>query len=234
MPDYEVNIEQFEGPLSLLLQLIEKDELDITELSLANVTDDYLNYVNTSPNIRPEELADFLIVASKLILIKSKQLMPSLVTPEEEGLDLETQLKMYREFVQASQKMNSMIKKGNWAYGRERPPLGEVAGFFPPKGMIAADIKEAFERIVKRLEPYIALPKEALQKTVSISEKIDHIRKLIGDQAQAKFSEVLSSAKDKTEVIVSFLALLELSKRRVVDTSQENLFEEITIQKADL
>jgi len=234
MPDYEVNIEQFEGPLSLLLQLIEKDELDITELSLAKVTDDYLNYVNTSPNIRSEELADFLVVASKLILIKSKQLMPNLITPEEEGIDLETQLKMYREFVHASQKINTMIKERRWAYGRERSSFGEMIGFFPPKGLKTADVREAFERIVKRLEPYIALPKEALQRTVSISEKIEHIRKLIGEQAQTKFSEVLSSAKNKTEVIVSFLALLELTKRRVVSASQENLFEDITIKKSEI
>jgi len=234
MPEYKVNIEQFEGPLDLLLQLIEQDELDITELSLANVAEDYLKYVNSSQTIRPEELADFLVVAAKLILLKSKQLMPNLVFDEEEGIDLETQLKMYREFVKASKEMEKMIKAGNWAYGRERSALGEVVGFFPPKDLEVGEIKGIYEKVLKRLEPFISLPKEALQKTVSIAEKIDQIRKMITSQAKSKFSEVLKRAKNKTEVIVSFLAILELTKQNIVNTTQEKLFEDITIQKRDV
>ncbi len=234
MPDYKVKIEQFEGPLDLLLQLIEHDKLDITELSLAEVADDYLKYVNTSPSIRPEELADFLVVAAKLILLKSKQLMPNLILEDEEGLDLETQLKMYREFVEASKKIHKMIRTGRWAYGRERSPLGEVVGFFPPKDIEVGELESMYQRVLKRLEPFIALPKEALQKTVSIAEKIDQIRSMITRQAKSKFSEVLKSAKNKTEVIVSFLALLELTKQHIVETSQEKLFEDITIEKLDV
>jgi len=234
MPDFQVKIEQFEGPLDLLLQLIERDELDITQLSLGRVADDYLRHVNTSPNIRPEELADFLVVAAKLILIKSKQLMPNLVLDEEDGIDLETQLKMYREFVEASKQMQQMIKAGHWAYGRERSSLGEVMGFFPPRDLEVGVLQEMYERVVKRLEPFIALPREALQKTVSIAEKIEHIKNLIAQQAKSRFSEVLKSAKNKTEVIVSFLALLELTKRHIVDTSQEKTFEDIIIQKSEV
>jgi len=234
MNDYKVAIEQFEGPLDLLLQLIEREELDITKVSLAKVADDYLHYVNSSPDIRPEELADFLVVAAKLIHIKSKQLMPSLVLEDEEGLDLETQLKMYREFVEASRKINRMIKSRRWAYGREKTPISEMIGFFPPRGLEAKEVKTMFEKVLRALEPYVALPKEALQKTVSISEKIDHIRQIISGQVKAKFSEVMSSAKNRMEVIVSFLALLELIKQRVVQTSQEKLFEDITIQKTDV
>ena len=231
MNQYKVKIEQFEGPLDLLLQLIEQEELDVTKLSLAKVADDYLTYVNTSPDIKPEELADFLVVAAKLILIKSKQLLPSLEV-EEEGIDLETQLKMYREFVQASQKINKMIKQKNWAYGREKLVLGATAGFFPPKELGKEILREAFFKIVKKLEPFIDFPKETLRKTISISEKIDHIKNIILDQAKARFSQVVGRAKSKTEVVVSFLALLELVKQRVVKVSQDELFEDITIQKS--
>lgn len=234
MPEYKVSIEQFEGPLDLLLQLIERDELDITELSLARVAEDYLKYVNTSSSIRSEELADFLVVAAKLILLKSKQLMPNLVFDEEEGIDLETQLKMYREFVNASKEMEKMIKAGNWAYGRERLAVGEMIGFFPPKDIEVGEIKGIYEKVLKRLEPFISLPKEALQKTVSIAEKIEQIRSMIASQARAKFSEVLKKAKNKTDIIVSFLALLELTKQNIVDTTQEKLFEDINIQKIDV
>lgn len=234
MTEFNVNIEQFEGPLSLLLQLIEREELDITELSLAKVADDYLNYINTSPNIRPEELADFLVVAAKLILLKSKQLMPNLIFEEEEGIDLETQLKMYREFVEASKKINEMIKAGSWAFPKERRPVAEIQGFFPPKEIQVGDLRAMYDTILARLKPFVSLPKEALQKTVSIAEKIQHIKDLIGRQAKARFSEVLKKAKNKTEVIVSFLALLELTKRKIVETSQDKVFEDITIQKIDI
>ncbi|MBU1922055.1 segregation/condensation protein A [Patescibacteria group bacterium] len=230
MNQYKVRIEQFEGPLDLLLQLIEQEELDITKVSLAKMADDYIAHVSVSPKIRPEELADFLVVAAKLILIKSKQLLPNLEV-QEEGIDLETQLKMYREFVQASQKLNKMIKQKNWTYGRERLALGTAQGFFPPKELKKETLQEIFFKIVKKLEPFIALPKETLRKTISISEKIEHIKSIILEQVKACFSQVVGKAKDKTEVIVSFLALLELVKQRVVEVSQDELFEDITIQK---
>ncbi|MDD4994966.1 MAG: ScpA family protein [Patescibacteria group bacterium] len=231
MNEYKVEIEQFEGPLDLLLQLIEKEELDITKVSLAKVTDDYLQHINNSPAIHPEELADFLVIAAKLILVKSKLLMPNLVFDDDDGLDLETQLKMYREFVEASKKINSMIRSGRWSYGRERLAANEVIGFFPPNDINAGMLCEMFEKIARKLEPFISLPNEALKKTISITEKIEHIRNLISNAVRASFSQVLKSARNKTEVIVSFLALLELIKQRVVQTSQEKIFEDITIQK---
>lgn len=234
MQDYKVRVEQFEGPLDLLLQLIENKELDITKVSLASVADDYLKFVNTATNIMMEEMADFLVVAAKLILIKSKMLLPNLVLEEEEGIDLETQLKMYREYVLASQKINKMIKQRNWAYGREKISRLEVLGFFPPKDLDRAKLQEVFLKIIKKIEPFINLPKETLRKTISISEKIDHIKNIITQQVKARFSELVGQAKDKTEVIVSFLALLELVKQKMVDASQENVFEDIMIQKTNI
>lgn len=233
MDQYKVKIEQFEGPLDLLLQLIEQDELDISNISLARVTDDYLNHVNASASIGPEELVDFLLVSAKLILIKSKMLLPNLEIDDEEGIDLETQLKMYREFVIASREINKMIRKRKWAFGREKVAL-QAVGFFPPKELGAGTLQDTFFKIIKKLEPFIALSKETLKKTISISEKIDHIKKIIENQVKTRFSEVVGKAKDKTEIIVSFLAILELAKQKVIKVSQESLFEDINIHRIKL
>src|SRR3989344_5157057 len=103
---HSFRLEQFEGPLDLLLQLIEQQELDITTVSLAKVTDQYLQYLEELERIVPEEVADFLLVASKLIYLKSKYLLPDLaVADEQDSGDLERQLKMYRQFYEASKVM---------------------------------------------------------------------------------------------------------------------------------
>ena len=112
---YEVKLEQFQGPLDLLLQLIEKQEMDITEVSLAQVADSYIEYINQMGQLNPEEVADFLVVASKLIYIKSKVLLPELDL-EEEGIDLEKQLKMYKEYYQATKKIQKSISKKKFNY----------------------------------------------------------------------------------------------------------------------
>ena len=105
-------LEKFEGPLSLLLKLIEQEELDITQVSLANVADQYVNYIRQSDHINPDEVADFLVVAAKLLLIKSRALLPYLYPEEEEDIEeLQQQLRMYQEFVKASKGINLMLGK---------------------------------------------------------------------------------------------------------------------------
>src|SRR5574344_1562914 len=107
----ELKLEKFEGPLGILLKLIEQEELDITEIALASIADEFLAYVETSENIGPEEMADFLVMAARLLYIKSKALLPYLVSAEEEEeiTELENQLKMYKEFVDASSKIAQLV-----------------------------------------------------------------------------------------------------------------------------
>src|SRR3990167_8461875 len=102
-------IEKFEGPLGLLLQLIEKEEMDITEIYLAKIADQYIDYIRNSKSIEPEEMADFLVVAAKLFLIKSRALLPFLQGEvEQEIQDFENQLKMYKEFLEAAKKVHAI------------------------------------------------------------------------------------------------------------------------------
>lgn len=227
---YLVKLEKFEGPLDLLLQLVEQEELSITEISLSKVTDDYLNAIRQAQMILPEELADFLVVAAKLILIKSKMLLPGLEL-EDEGPSLEAQLKLYKEFVEASRVIEGVLKQKRFMYSRVRPLVEQVPEFSPPPKLKVATLREAFEAVVKALEPLFRLPKAAVERAISIQEKIAHIREMILDRMALKFGEILKGAKSKTEAIVSFLALLELVKQRTIDVEQQALFQEITLHK---
>ena len=110
MENYRVQLEDWQGPLDLLLQLIESQQMDITKVSLSKVADQFIAYMNLKP-VQLEETADFLVIAAKLIYIKSKALLPTLSLEDEEGIDLEKQLKMYKEYLEAAKKIQLILKK---------------------------------------------------------------------------------------------------------------------------
>ena len=113
-------IDKFEGPLGLLLQLIEKEELDITQISLAKIADQYIEYIKQAKELKPEELADFLVVAAKLLLIKSRALLPFLKgEAEQEIQEFEEQLRMYQEFLSAAKKLEIIIGQKRFSFARE-------------------------------------------------------------------------------------------------------------------
>ncbi len=229
---YKIQLEQFEGPLDLLLQLIEQEELDITKLSLSHVTEQYLEYLDRTKDIAAEELADFLVVAAKLLLIKSRTLLPQLqIDDEEDGIDLEQQLKIYREFYEASKVLNKMILKKKFLFTRERM-VGRVDNVFnPPKSISTEKMRALFVSVLKDLEPWVSLPREVMTRTISIQERILNIQALIQQEASLSFRTLLKSTKNKTEVIVTFLALLELVKQRTIALVQEGTFEDIIVKK---
>ena len=219
----KIKVEKFEGPLDLLLQLIERQELDICEVSLAQVTEQYVEFLNQMQDIEVEDLADFLSVAARLLLLKSKALMPYLTWGEEEDLDeLEKQLKIYREYLEASKLVRKMILKKKFTYAREKMPIIIDEGFNPPKKVNADKLKKVFVRILNDLEPLTRVPDEVIKKTINIQEKIQRIRGLILERANVNFEQIISESKSKTEVIVSFLAILELVKQRTVIVRQED------------
>ncbi|OGY47508.1 MAG: hypothetical protein A3J62_03295 [Candidatus Buchananbacteria bacterium RIFCSPHIGHO2_02_FULL_38_8] len=233
---YKVKVQQFEGPLDLLLQIIENQKLQITEVALAEVTEQYIQILHQSAQkqIRTEELADFLVVASRLLLIKSRALLPFLVWEEEEGEeDLTKQLKIYKEYLEAMKVIQAIIGKKQFCFSRERLLVSEEIGFAPPPKLKGDRLAEIFNEIILGLDPWLNLPTEVVRKTISIQEKIQQLREKIYKQATTKFSEILKEAKDKTEIVVSFLALLELMKQKVVMVKQDKIFDDITIEKLD-
>lgn len=226
----QFKIQKFEGPLDLLLQLVLEEELPISEVSLAKVTEQYLEHI-THAIVPPDELADFLLVASRLLLIKSKTLLPDLEI-DDEGPSLADQLRMYKEYVEASKEIFAMIKKKRFAFPRVQPPRQE--GFFPPKTITAAKLEHVFAEILQALAPIIQIPRAALSRAMSIKEKIKLIQDVLARELNTKFSKLITSSKNRTEVIVSFLALLELVKQRLVDVEQGELFTEIAISRSSV
>jgi segregation and condensation protein A len=228
---HEVKLDQFEGPLDLLLDLIQEDNLDITKVSLAKVTDQYVSYMKEIEETRPAELADFLVIAAKLLYIKSKALLPFLVWEEEEEGDLEKQLKLYKEFLEASKKVRKIINRKKFTFARVKPLVVSEIMFNPPKSVNKYRLAETFRDVLAKLEPIFELPRKLIEKTISIKEKISQIKDLITGQSKVSFNHLIQAAENKTEIIVSFLAILELVKQREADLRQEILFEEIIIER---
>lgn len=228
-------LEKFEGPLSLLLQLIEAEELDITQISLAKIADQYIGYIRTSSNITPENMADFLVVATRLLLIKSRALLPFLYPEEEKEIaELEMQLRMYKAYVEAMKKINLIIGKKKFMFGREfnrQAILLEANLFSPPKGLTGEAMAMILRDILARLEPWEKLEEQTIDDLVKIEDKILAIQRMLVDRIKLSFNKVMSEAKSKTEIIVSFLAILELMRQKEITLMQDELFSEIMITK---
>jgi len=228
-------LEKFEGPLSLLLKLIEAEELDITQISLAKIADQYIEYIRVSPNITPDNMADFLVVATRLLLIKSRALLPYLYPEEEKEIEeLEEQLRMYKEYVEAMKKINVMIGKKKFMFAREfnrKVILAEANLFSPPKNIKADDLATIFAELLMRLQPPEKLEERTIDDLIKIEDKILSIQRMLADRIKLSFNQVLAGAKSKTEIIVSFLAMLELMRQKEVNLIQEELFSEILISK---
>jgi segregation and condensation protein A len=233
-----IKLEKFDGPLSLLLRLIEKEEMDITQVSIAQVADQFVDYLRALEEIDPELMADFLVVASKLLLIKTKALLPYLYSEEEdeEVEDFELQLKMYKEFIQASKKIEKILGTKKFMFAREfnrKVVLNNINFFAPPKKLEKNDLENLFLEIIGRLRPVEKLEEKTLDKKISIDDKILSIQNILMERIKFSFNKVLKEAKNKTEIVVSFLAVLELMRQREIVLSQEGLFTEILIQRIE-
>lgn len=228
---YNVKLEKFEGPLDLLLELIEKEKLNITELNLAHVTDQYLEYVRDNQNIHLENLADFLFVAAKLILIKSRALLPVLKFSEEEEEEIEDltrQLEEYKKFKEISLQIGRMVSQRNISYARPTF-FGIKSIFYPPENILASDLKKYFEKVLSDVPSKELLQEEFVAEIITLEERISDLEIMLRKKIETRFSELVNNAKDKVDVIVSFLAMLEMVKQKIIYVEQSALFHEIKL-----
>lgn len=231
MKSFSVSQDSFSGPLGLLLELLDKRELEIKDVNLAKIADDYLAYMD-SEQVSSEEMADFLLIASRLIYLKSKELMPYLrIDDEEEGVaSLEDQLRLYKMFIGAAEKIEEMYAGDQKIFMRpfvKVKPKKEQK--FQPAGVSIGALQEAFRSVLKRLEPFFALQETSIERIKSVEERLDELKGAITTRNKMQFKEMIAGAKSKAEVVVSFLALLELVRRNLVRASQEG--HEIQISK---
>lgn len=233
---YHFRLEHFEGPLDLLLSLIEREQLDITTVSLAQIADQYLEYLGKEESITLENLSSFLSVASRLILIKSRALLPILAfTDEEEEAidDLEWRLRQYKLFRDAAMRLGGMFGSHARSFIREGF-LGSQVVFYPPKDFSVEDIAKHFRSVLGSIPiNEEALPEKVVEQIVSLEEKIFHLQSHISERIEATFSDFSGLAKNKAEIIISFLALLELVKQRFITAEQKIFFDEIRLKRVE-
>jgi segregation and condensation protein A len=230
---YLVKLEVFEGPLDLLLHLIEKQELDITKVSLAAVTDQYLEYIQHLERISAENLADFLVVAAKLLLIKSRALLPAPPAAEREeeedlGEELARQLREYKKFKQVAQQLREREEHGLQAYVRIAS-LPNVERELDLTDVSLDDLLAAVQEALALRPPPEPVNGIVAPIVMSVSDKIQEIGALLSVHRSLSFNRLLHSAASRAEVIVTFLALLELIKGRRARVQQAQLFGEILV-----
>ncbi len=231
--DFAVSQEAYSGPLGLLLELIEKRSLDITKVSLAAVADEFLVRINEQ-KVPPDELADFLLIAARLIYLKSRELMPYLrMDDEEQGADeLAEQLRIYREFVAAAERLEARFMQSN-LYTRPVVKRAFTPAFVAPLGVTAGVLADIYRTVLKRLEPFFALQEVSMERVKSVEERIEELQGAIASRASMSFNDMAKSSSKKIDVVMSFLALLELLRRNIVRVTQQGAWEEIMIHRVD-
>ncbi|HZQ09076.1 MAG TPA: segregation/condensation protein A [Anaerolineae bacterium] len=236
MDDYSIRLPEFEGPLDLLLQMIERAELDITRVSLAAVADQYLEFVSKPGNIELNSLADYLVMAARLILIKSRSLLPQQGTANETEVEdsaaaLARQLREYKMFKQLAQHLREREQKGVHLYPRRAPPPRPTVT--RPKKVSGLTFNALYNALRRTIEATPTLPAGTMIEPlrVSIHHRIARIRELTWTNERVQFTTLLQEARTRIEVIVTFLAILESLKRKLIFVNQDDMFGEIYLSK---
>jgi len=233
--DYKVKLEVFEGPLDLLLYLIKRDEIDIYEISIERITKQYLEYLQAFKELKIDVAGEFVVMAANLIYLKSRSLLPLDQQPPEEDAeeddprwDLIRQLIEYKKFKEAAVQLHDreleqeriFIRDGGAAPTSDSPlPLHEVGIF---------QLIHAFQEVIKRADAREDLG-EIFAERFSVSDKIEKILQRIGNGGSVRFSELFAQMASRIEIVVTFLALLELIRLNQVRALQRQMFDEIEI-----
>ena len=231
---YTVQLPVFEGPLDLLLQLIEQEQLDITKVALASVTDQYLEYLERMPQRPLAELVEFLVIAAKLLQIKSEALLPTppLREPGEEdpGDALARQLVLYRQFKQAAAQLESRESAGLRTYLRTstEPALEPQLDL---TGVGTDLLLHAMVEAMAAMQEAASLEESVEPPKMAIGEKVEAILRLLEEQDTVSFLQLLFGAGSRLDIVVSFLAVLQLIKTNRVIARQERPFAEIMLSR---
>jgi segregation and condensation protein A len=243
---YEVKLDKFSGPLEKLLELIEAKQLEITFVNLAQVTGDFLEYLKTldEHSKHPSVLADFILIASRLLLIKSKAILPTFELTEEEAADikdLEERLKIYKEFSakgallagekNASANLLSIWRQNKHSYGRELF-MNFPSIFYPSDNLAIEALKKQILKLIKELKGLFPEQQNIKKVVLTIEQKVKELLDRFKQQAEHSF-RVISKDKPRIEIIILFLAILHLLRDRLIKAEQENQFSDITISKTN-
>jgi len=233
--DYKVRLEIFEGPLDLLLYLIKRDEIDIYDISLERLTRQYLEYIEAFKELNIEIAGEFIVMAANLIYLKSRSLLPVDQRPPDEEADEEDprwdlirQLIEYKKFKEAAGDLQLRALEQERIFAREDSAVPAVTEPLRLQEVGIFQLINAFQIVLKRLEARHGV-QEIFGEHFSVSDKIELILQRVAGGASVRFSELFAQMASRVEVVVTFLALLELIRLKQVRAIQPNPFEEIEV-----
>jgi segregation and condensation protein A len=237
--EYKVKLEIFEGPLDLLLYLIKQDEIDIYEISLERITSQYLEYLQAFRELNIDIAGEFVVMAANLIYLKSRSLLPADQQPPDEDAaeddprwDLIRQLIEYKKFKEAAVQLHNRGLEQERIFARTSAGVGVAAAAPLPLGEVGIfQLINAFQTVLKRIEAREDL-REIFGEHFTVSDKIDSILLRVSGGMPVKFSELFAEIASRVEIVVTFLALLELIRLKQVLVTQVNPFDEIEIAAA--
>lgn len=231
--EYRVHVPAYEGPLDLLLDLIEKSELDITEISLAAVTDQYLSYIR-STDIRPrDDLSAFLVIAARLVQLKSEALLPRPPQSEPVGTtetSLVDQVRLYKRIKEVGAWLSARQQAQLHTFLRVAPPP-KVQPKLDPASLTLQSLLAAANDVQARSADKAPLGEVIAAPTITIRQRIQAIARRLNELQRSSFNSLFKQGATKVEIVVTFLALLELIKRYRVEVRQDSLFAEIQIER---
>ncbi|MCX8090947.1 MAG: segregation/condensation protein A [Verrucomicrobiae bacterium] len=240
MSEYKVKFEIFEGPLDLLLYLIKKEEVDIYEVNLTRLAEQFIEYIELMRELDLDVAGEFLVMAATLMYIKSRELLPvdqrAEAQDEDEGDDprweLIRQLVAYKKFKDAAARLQELELRQEAIYPRA-PARPEVEAPAPPvrPEVSIFDLLSAVNEVLKRFSARTEL-RDIFEDRWTVSDKIGHILRVLAERGRALFSELFAGAASRTEVVVTFLALLELIRLKQVTAHQPEEFGEIELRRA--
>lgn len=231
---FSIKTPSYEGPFEVVLDLIEARKLLVNELALASITDEFIQHVRKQESFPVEATANFIQIAATLLLIKSKSLIPDLeLTEDEQGdvEDLKRRLAAYERVREAARELAHVFGKRVMLPAGERKP--EVM-FAPAEDMTSAALAEALARVLAAREAVEELPEARVKPMVTIEEMMDKLAKRVQQAMTLSFKEFAKTAEEKVEIIVSFLALLELVKQGAVAAEQYESHGDIRISHTDV
>ena len=240
MSEYKVQFEVFEGPLDLLLYLIKKEEVDIYEVNLTKLATQFIEYVDLMRQFDLEVAGEFLVMASTLMYIKSRELLPveqqAVVEEEDEGEDprweLIRQLVEYKKFKDAAAKLQTLEERQENVFPRVPGKIEFESEAAPAKSEVGIfDLLNAVNAVLKRFQEKEAGTREIYEDKWTVSEKMEFVLKTITERTSVKFSELFAAAANRSEVVCTFLALLELIRLKQLVCVQPEPFAEIEITR---
>src|ERR1700757_1059253 len=240
--EYKVRLEVFEGPLDLLLFLIKREEVDIYDVSIKQITSQYLEYLETFRMLDLDIAGEFVVMAATLIYIKSRSLLPAdqqaaddEADEEDPRWDLIRQLIEYKKFKDVALHLHrrEVLQEGIIPRVAGKPALEDAETLLKDEVGIF-DLITAFQKVLKKLENRREDLREIFEENFSVSEKIDYILQTISSGAKIAFSSLFAAAASRTEIVVTFLALLELIRLKQLRVTQQTAFADIEIERVGL